>query len=73
MISVGHGLLLVSIGLWLFVLSKIEVSAAYPLLSIGYVITAVAGVLFLGENVSPSRIGGIILICMGLVLIGRSA
>ena len=49
----------VSIGVWLIVLSKTEVSAAYPLLSIGYVITAIVGALFLGEHVTFARIAGI--------------
>lgn len=63
----------VSIGSWLIVLSKTEVSAAYPLLSIGYVITAIAGALFLGEHVTLARIAGIGLICCGITLIAQSA
>jgi multidrug transporter EmrE-like cation transporter len=63
----------VSIGVWLIVLSKTEVSAAYPLLSIGYVITAIVGALFLGEHVSLIRIAGIGLICAGITLIAQSA
>jgi multidrug transporter EmrE-like cation transporter len=63
----------VSIGVWLIVLSKTEVSAAYPLLSIGYVITAIVGALFLGEHVTLARIAGIGLICGGLTLIAQSA
>jgi len=63
----------VSIGVWLVVLSKTEVSAAYPLLSIGYVITALVGFFFLGENVTLMRVAGIAVICVGLVLIAHSA
>lgn len=63
----------VSIGAWLIVLGKTEVSAAYPLLSIGYVITAIVGALFLGEHVSLVRIAGIGLICGGITLIAQSA
>jgi multidrug transporter EmrE-like cation transporter len=62
-----------SIGIWLIVLSRLEVSAAYPLLSIGYIITAVVGYFFLDENVDSSRIAGIALICVGIVFISRSA
>lgn len=69
----GMGCYVVSIGVWLVVLSKLEVSAAYPLLSIGYVITAVVGFFFLGESVTIGRIAGIALICAGLVFIARSA
>jgi multidrug transporter EmrE-like cation transporter len=63
----------VSILSWLFVLSKLQVSVAYPFLSIGYVIAAVIGFFFLGEAVGPQRIIGIALICSGLVFISRSA
>lgn len=46
---------------------------AYPLLSIGYIITAIIGYYFLGENVNLTRIAGIALICFGIVVISRSA
>lgn len=62
-----------SIGVWLIVLSKAQVSLAYPLLSIGYVITAVIGYYWLGENVNMVRAGGIALICVGIVFVSRSA
>ena len=63
----------VSIGVWLIVLSKLEVSVAYPLLSIGYIITAFVGFFFLGENVTLLRVFGIALICGGLFFITRTA
>ena len=62
-----------SICVWLIVLSKLEVSVAYPLLSIGYVITAFVGFFFLGENVTLLRVFGIALICGGLFFITRTA
>ena len=62
----------VSILLWMSVLSKVEVSFAYPFLSIGYVISAVVGFFFFGENLSAIRIAGIFVICIGVVLISRS-
>jgi len=62
-----------SIGIWLIVLGKTEVSLAYPLLSIGYIITAIIGYYILGENVNLTRIAGIALICFGIVVISRSA
>jgi len=68
----GMACYVVSIGCWMLVLAKTEVSLAYPLLSIGYVIAAVIGFLFLAENVTPQRIAGIAVICLGIVLISRS-
>ena len=62
-----------SIGLWLVVLSRVEVSAAYPMLSIGYVIAAILGVMFLGENVGLARASGIALIGIGVLMVARTA
>lgn len=68
----GLGCYVVSLGLWLLVLARAEVSLAYPLLSIGYVLTAVVGYFFLGESVGPMRVAGLLLICGGIVVISRS-
>lgn len=62
----------ISILMWMIVLSKVEVSFAYPFLSIGYVVAALAGYYFFGESLSLSRIAGIIVICIGVYLISRS-
>ena len=62
----------VSILLWMAVLSKVEVSYAYPFLSVGYIVAAIAGYMFFGESVSLTRIAGIIVICIGVILISRS-
>jgi drug/metabolite transporter (DMT)-like permease len=63
----------VSVLFWLAVLSKTQVSVAYPMLSIGYVIAAILGYLFLNETFGLMRIGGIALICMGVLLVARSS
>lgn len=62
----------VSILLWMSVLSKVEVSFAYPFLSIGYIFAAVVSYAIFNENLSPTRILGIIVICIGVFLISRS-
>lgn len=62
----------VSIVVWLYVLAKTEVSYAYPFLSIGYIITAIAGYALFNENLSLLRIFGIFVICIGVILIYRS-
>jgi len=63
----------ISIVAWLVVLSRAEVSVAYPFLSLGYVIAAALGFFFLGENLTLTRIIGLALLCGGLVFISRSA
>lgn len=62
----------VSIVIWMVVLSKVEVSYAYPFLSIGYVLSAVVGYFWFAESITPIRVVGIIVICVGVVLISRS-
>jgi multidrug transporter EmrE-like cation transporter len=57
---------------WLFVLSRIPVSTAYPFVSLGIVITVVAGRLFLNEPISLLKTFGIFLILSGVISIGVS-
>ncbi len=62
----------VSVMVWLAVLSRVDVSIAYPMLSLGYVVTAVAAYYFFTEPLSAMRIGGIFVILMGVYMIARS-
>lgn len=62
----------VSILMWMSVLSKVEVSYAYPFLSVGYIVAAVAGYALFNEHLSITRIAGIVVICIGVILISRS-
>ena len=62
----------VSVMVWLMVLSRVEVTFAYPLLSIGYIVTAFAGWVFFDENMNYLRWSGILVICLGVYLITRT-
>jgi len=62
-----------SICVWVAALSKAPVSTAYPMLSLGYVVVAFASVLWLGETLSPAKVLGIALICVGVVLVSRNS
>ncbi len=66
------GSYVVSFVLWIAVLSRCEVGYAYPFLSVGYVVTAIAGYCFFQEDISMTRIVGIVVICVGVILISRS-
>lgn len=55
---------------WLGVLAKWDVSRAYPMVGLGFVLTALIG-HYLGEQVGPTRIAGIALIVLGITLIGK--
>ncbi len=69
---ISAGCYVISIALWLVVLSKVDVSYAYPFLSIGYILSALVGYFAFHEAVTPIRVFGIIVISVGVVLISRS-
>jgi len=57
---------------WLIVLAKAEVSFAYPMISLSYVFTAILAWHLLGEHVTVTRMVGIFVTCLGVVIIARS-
>ncbi len=61
-----------SVCVWLAALSKAPVSTAYPMLSLGYIVVAGVSVVWLGETLSPAKVAGIALICLGVILVSRS-
>ncbi len=62
----------ISIILWMIVLSKVNVSLAYPFLSVGYVVTAVLAYLIFKEPLTVQKILGIAIICLGVVILTYS-
>jgi multidrug transporter EmrE-like cation transporter len=64
---------LVSVAVWLLVLSRVQVSYAYPMLSIGYIINAAAAYYFFGEDLSLVRVAGIFVIIVGVYMISRTS
>lgn len=56
---------------WLGVLSRWDVSKAYPLVGLGFALTTIVGAV-MGEHISVSRAFGVALICTGVLLVGRS-
>lgn len=68
----GLTLYFIAAAVWLFVLSKVEVSLAYPFVALGFVLTAAFGRILFNEALSPSRIAGTLLICGGVALLARS-
>jgi len=71
-IILGMSCYVLSVVLWLLVLSRVDVSYAYPLLSVGYIIAAIAGKVFFDEALGFDRITGILIICIGVYFITRS-
>ena len=68
----GLGCYAVSVVVWIMALSRVEVSLAYPMLSIGYVVNAVAAWYLFGEALSAQRMIGIGTIVVGVFLVARS-
>ncbi len=62
-----------SVVVWILALARVEVSVAYPMLSVGYVVNAVAAWWLFGENLSGARIAGIGIILVGVWLVARSS
>ena len=71
-IMLGLTCYVASFAVWLVVLSRVEVSTAYPMLSLGYIVTAVLGYYFWGESLGGYKIFGIILICFGVASMFRN-
>lgn len=69
----GLFLYVVSVVVWLLVLSRVEVSYAYPMLSIGYVVNAIAAYYLFGEPLTSLRMLGIFIIIAGVYLVAQSA
>ena len=61
-----------SVVVWLLVLSRVEVSYAYPLLSVGYIVNAIAAYYLFQEDLSLTRVAGIFVIVAGVYLVTRS-
>lgn len=68
----GLGCYAISLLAWIVALSRVEVSIAYPMLSIGYVVNALLAWWWFGEAVSTQRWLGISVIVIGVVLVARS-
>lgn len=61
-----------SVGLWIVALSRVDVSVAYPMLSIGYVVNALLAWQLFDEPLTVGRMAGIGIILLGVVVLARS-
>jgi multidrug transporter EmrE-like cation transporter len=68
----GLACYVVSVVVWILGLSRVDVSIAYPMLSVGYVLNAVAAWYLFGEAVSVTRLAGIGVIIIGVYIVARS-
>ena len=68
----GLACYVVSVVVWIVALSRVDVSIAYPMLSVGYVVNALLAMWLFGEAVSAQRWLGIAVILCGVTLVARS-
>ena len=71
-ILAGLGCYVVSVVVWIMALSRVPVSIAYPMLSIGYVVNAFAAWWLFGESLAAQKLIGIGFIVVGVWLVARA-
>ncbi len=71
-IWLGLALYALSVVNWVIVLSRVDVSAAYPILSLGFAVVALWGHYAFQEPLNAWRIAGIALIIGGTFCISRT-
>lgn len=68
----GLSLYAVSAIFWIAALARVELSYAYPMLGIGYILVAILAWQLWGENMSVQRIVGTFVVAAGVWLVGTS-
>lgn len=68
----GSAVYCLAMCLWLYALSKVDISFAYPFQSLSYVLVIFTSNWFLGENIPLTRWAGVVVICFGVFLVSRS-
>ncbi len=71
-VVIGLMLYFVSAAIWLVVLSRVDLSFAYPLLGSSYIVVLIASRFLFNEPVTMVRLSGTLLISLGVILISRS-
>lgn len=71
-IMAGLTCYVVSVVVWVMALSRVPVSVAYPMLSIGYIVNAFAAYWLFGESLSAQKLVGIGVIIVGVWLVARA-
>ena len=71
-ILLGLACYVVSVVVWILGLSRVPVSVAYPMLSVGYIVNAIAAWMLFGESLTAQKLVGIGMIIIGVVLVARS-
>ena len=68
----GILVMVISMASHLVVLSRVEISFAYPFLGLSFVLITAYGYFALAEAVTMWRVMGVLLICSGVALVART-
>lgn len=68
----GLALFGISAVFWLVVLSRVDLSVAYPFVGMSYILVVLVSKLFLHEDVTPLRWLGVVIVAVGIAIIGWS-
>ncbi len=71
-IIVGLAIYFGGVFFWLLALNRADLSYVYPFASLSYVLITLASWLLLHEAVPPMRWIGLVVICIGVILVARS-
>lgn len=71
-VAVGFLCYALSSVLWIAVVSTVDLSLAYPMVSLAYVVVFLASWVLLGEHISALRVAGLVIIVAGVLVISRS-
>ena len=69
----GLSCYVVSVVVWIMALSRVEVSIAYPMLSLGYIVNAFFAWYLFGEALTPTRLVGMGVIIVGVYLVAKTS
>jgi len=62
----------ISVVVWILALSRVDVSIAYPMLSVGYIVNAIAASHLFNEPMGMGKVIGIGIIMLGVYILARS-
>lgn len=71
-VLLGLSAYVVSVGFWLIVLSKLDVSKAYPFVGLGFILTMLFAYVFLNEPITAMKLVGTSFAFLGIILVSMS-
>jgi drug/metabolite transporter (DMT)-like permease len=71
-VLVGTFIYFLGVFFWLYALVKVDLSFAYPFSALSYGLVLLLSWLFLGENIPSLRLIGVLVICLGVIIVSKS-